>query len=142
MSSALGTPASDSKLAEKLPLRILLADDNLINQKVGLQALKYLGYRADVANNGLEVLDLLNRQTYDAILMDMQMPKMDGVEATRRICQKWRPPERPRIIAVTSNTMQEHKDLCLQAGMDDYLSKPLRLDELSQALSRCQPREL
>ncbi|HEY9875291.1 MAG TPA: response regulator [Candidatus Obscuribacterales bacterium] len=129
---------SDSKLGERLPLRILVAEDNLVNQKLLLQVLKRLGYSADIANNGLEVIELLHRQPYDVILMDVQMPEMDGIEATRRICLEWGSEKRPRIIAVTANTVNGHREMCLEAGMDDYLSKPLRKEELCQALAKCQ----
>jgi PAS domain S-box-containing protein len=135
------SPAT-AKLAESLPLRILLAEDNVVNQKVAIQLLKRLGYRADVVGNGCEALEALCHVPYDVVLMDMQMPEMDGIEATRRIIQKWQPAERPRIIALTANAMQGDRELCLEAGMDDYLSKPIRLDNLVQALSKCQARSL
>ncbi|HEY9907957.1 MAG TPA: response regulator, partial [Thermosynechococcaceae cyanobacterium] len=121
------------------PLRILLAEDHPVNQKMALMMLQRLGYRADVAGNGLEVLEALQRQPYDVVLMDVQMPEMDGLEATRWICQKWPPLGRPRIIAMTANAMQGDREQCLQAGMDDYVSKPVRIQELAAALSQCQP---
>ncbi|OCQ99703.1 multi-sensor hybrid histidine kinase [Oscillatoriales cyanobacterium USR001] len=126
-------------LADKLPLRILLADDHLVNQKVALQILQRMGYRADVAGNGKEVLDALNRLHYDVVLMDVQMPEMDGLEASRRICAQWPPGSRPRIIAMTANAMQGDREECLAAGMDDYVSKPIRKTELVKALSQCKP---
>ncbi|MCZ0904312.1 response regulator, partial [Microcoleus sp. HI-ES] len=129
----------DIKLAQRLPLRILLAEDHLVNQKVALLLLERLGYRADVAANGLEVLEALNRQPYDLVLMDVQMPEMDGLEASRRICQEWPAHARPRIIAMTANAMQGDRELCLDAGMNDYISKPIRVDTLIQALSQCPP---
>jgi PAS domain S-box-containing protein len=129
----------DWRMAERLPLRLLLAEDNVVNQKVALLTLARLGYRADVAGNGLEVLDALARQPYDLIFMDVQMPELDGLEATRRICQGWPPAERPRIIAMTANAMQGDRDLCLAAGMDDYISKPVRIEELIMALERSIP---
>jgi CheY-like chemotaxis protein len=119
------------------PLRILLAEDNVVNQKVALHLLRSLGYQADVASNGLEVLAALNRQAYDVVLMDVQMPKMDGLATTRHICQESFSTPRPRIIAMTANAMQGDREECLKAGMDDYLSKPIRMEELSQALRRC-----
>ena len=139
-SSRSSVPQINRHLAEELPLRILLADDNIVNQKVALHILKTMGYEADVANNGLEVLEALHHHSYDVVLMDMQMPEMDGLEATRRICQEWAPVARPRIIAMTANAMQGDKEECLNAGMDDYLSKPIRIDDLVQALSKCQPK--
>ncbi|MEG4503764.1 PAS domain S-box protein [Microcoleus sp. F8_C2] len=131
----------DMKLAQRLPLRILLAEDHLVNQKVALLLLERLGYRADIAANGLEVLESLNRQPYDVVLMDVQMPEMDGLEATRRICQEWPAHTRPRIIAMTANAMQDDRQVCLDAGMNDYISKPIRVDALIQALSQCPPSQ-
>jgi len=139
-------PASpfDAGMAQRLPLRILVAEDNVINQQVALSFLERLGYLADVAANGLEVLSSLRRQPYDVVLMDVQMPEMDGLEATRRI-RKLSPAElaaeaQPRIIAMTANALKEDCDICLAAGMDDYLSKPIQARELVSALKRCQSR--
>jgi signal transduction histidine kinase/CheY-like chemotaxis protein/HPt (histidine-containing phosphotransfer) domain-containing protein len=126
----------DSTLAERYPLRILLAEDHPVNQKLILALLARMGYRAEVANNGLEVLAALQRHEYDVVLMDVQMPEMDGLEAARRICRQWAPAKRPRIVAVTANTMRGDCDDCLAAGMDDYLGKPLKVEELQQALVR------
>jgi CheY-like chemotaxis protein len=126
-------------MAQRLPLTILLAEDNVVNQKVGLYLLQQLGYRADVVSNGLEVLEALYRQPYDVILMDVQMPQLDGLATTRRICEEWSPPQRPYIIALTANAMQGDNEMCRAAGMNDYISKPIRLQELVHALSRCQP---
>ncbi|MGF1517180.1 MAG: response regulator [Nodosilinea sp.] len=123
----------DTTLGERYPKRILLAEDNVVNQKVALQILRRLGYRADVAANGLEVLTAIEQQPYDLVLMDVQMPEMDGLEATRQIVQRW-PGDRPRIVAITANAMQGDRDQCLQAGMDDYISKPIRIDELTRIL--------
>jgi signal transduction histidine kinase/ligand-binding sensor domain-containing protein/DNA-binding response OmpR family regulator len=134
----------DAGMGLRLPLRILVAEDNVINQQVALSFLERLGYRADVAANGLEVLEALRRQPYDAVLMDVQMPEMDGLEATRCIRQL-SPPElaaeaQPRIIAMTANALKEDCDICLEAGMDDYLSKPIQIEEMVNALNKCQPR--
>ncbi|MDJ0796069.1 MAG: response regulator [Calothrix sp. MO_167.B12] len=118
-------------------LRILLAEDNVVNQKVALLTLEKLGYRADVAGNGIEVLQALHRQPYDVVFMDVQMPEMDGLTATKQICKQWIT-SRPRIIAMTANAMQGDREICLNAGMDDYISKPIRVEELKQALSQCQ----
>lgn len=131
-------PQIDPHLAQRVPLRILLAEDNVVNQQVGLHLLQRMGYRADVVSNGLEVLEALRRQSYDVVLMDVQMPEMDGLTATERICQDWSPGERPRIIAMTANAMQGDRELCLQAGMDDYVSKPIRVEELARALTQSQ----
>ncbi len=128
----------DPTMGERLPLKILVAEDNPVNQKVADNILKRLGYRADMAGNGLEVLQALRRQCYDVVLMDVQMPEMDGLTATRRICQQWTEDERPRIIAVTANAMQDDREACLEAGMEDYISKPIRVEELIIALSNSQ----
>jgi PAS domain S-box-containing protein len=135
-SSQAKPPAIDLHLAEKLPLRILLAEDTVVNQKVALLMLKKIGYRADVVANGLEVLAALQRQPYDLVLMDVQMPEMDGLETTQRICHQWNAQERPYIIAMTANAMLGDKEICLGAGMDDYISKPVQIENLYQALSR------
>ncbi len=119
-------------------LRILLAEDNVVNQKVALLTLEKIGYRADIASNGLEVLEALHRQPYDVVFMDVQMPEMDGLTATQEIAKQWSSSSRPRIIAMTANAMQGDREKCLQAGMDDYISKPIRFEELKQALSQCQ----
>jgi CheY-like chemotaxis protein len=128
----------DADMAKRIPLRILLAEDNIVNQKVALRILDRMGYRADVANNGLEVLEALQRLSYDVILMDVQMPEMDGLEATRQICKKYAESlhlNKPRVIAMTANAMQGDREICLAAGMDDYITKPIRLEELIKALS-------
>lgn len=135
------SPDIDPYFAQQLPLRILLAEDNVVNQQVGLQILQRLGYRADVAGNGLEVLEALRRQFYDLVLMDVQMPEMDGLTATAKIINEWSQQERPRIIAMTANAMQGDREMCLKAGMDDYISKPIRVEELARALSQCQPQQ-
>jgi PAS domain S-box-containing protein len=123
----------------KHPERVLIAEDNAVNQKVALFILAKLGYRADVAADGKEVLAALGRQPYDIILMDVHMPEMDGLEATRRI-RKQDAPDRPWIIALTANAMYGDRELCLAAGMDDYISKPIKPEEMATALSRAKPR--
>jgi CheY-like chemotaxis protein/HPt (histidine-containing phosphotransfer) domain-containing protein len=127
------------RLAERVPLRILVAEDNVVNQQLALLTLQKLGYRAEVTANGLETLQALEREPYDVVLMDVQMPTMDGLEATRRIHQRWPEAQRPHIIAATASALQEEREACLAAGMDDYLSKPIRVDELAAALRRCRP---
>jgi PAS domain S-box-containing protein len=129
-------PQIDRQLAARLPLRLLVAEDNAVNQKLALQLLARMGYRADVAGNGLEVLQALERQVYDIVLLDVQMPEMDGLEAARRICARWPAGQRPRIIAMTASAMQGDREACLAAGMDDYISKPVHVPELEAALQR------
>jgi PAS domain S-box-containing protein len=119
-------------------LEILIAEDNAVNQRLALLMLDRLGYRADVVSNGAEALEALERRRYDVVLMDVQMPEVDGLEATRRIHERWAL-SRPRIIAVTAGAMSEERDRCLAAGMDDYLSKPIRIEELSAALGALRP---
>jgi CheY-like chemotaxis protein len=119
-------------------LRILLAEDNAVNQKLALRLLERLGYQADLAENGREVLDALERQTYDVILMDVQMPELDGLDATRRIRESRTPGDQPHIVAMTANAMREDRDACIEAGMDDYVAKPIRPDELAAALQRAR----
>jgi CheY-like chemotaxis protein len=125
----------DTEMARNHPLRLLLAEDNAVNQKLALRLLQQMGYRADVASNGLEAVESLERQTYDVVLMDVQMPEMDGLDATRAI-RKLKVPRQPRIVAMTANAMQGDREMCIAAGMDDYISKPIRVAELSEALLR------
>ncbi len=128
--------AIDRTMAQRIPLNLLLVEDNIINQKVAIKLLSQMGYRADVAANGLEAIDAVQRQPYDLLLMDVHMPEMDGLEASRRLNAMYPGPERPRIIAMTANAMQGDREECLAAGMDDYLSKPIRIEELCQILEK------
>lgn len=130
---------SDTTLATERPLRILLAEDNLINQKVGVAQLRRMGYHPDVAANGLEALAAVHRQIYDVILMDVQMPEMDGLEASRRIIQEFDAARRPRLIALTANVFKRDQDACMAAGMDGFLSKPLDVAQLREILLDCHP---
>jgi CheY-like chemotaxis protein/HPt (histidine-containing phosphotransfer) domain-containing protein len=134
-------PVSDGKHVRST-LRILLAEDNAMNQKVALRLLERLGYHADVAVNGLEAIAALERQPYDVVLMDMQMPELDGLDATRRICEQWPPETRPHIVAMTANALPEDREACFAAGMNDYVAKPIRSEELAAALKRVKPRSL
>ena len=127
----------DPEMARRHPLRILLAEDNIVNQKVALRILGQLGYRADLAANGLEAIDAVERQPYDVVLMDVQMPELDGFEASREINRRWPGEHRPRLVAMTANAMQGDRELCVAAGMDDYVAKPVRVEELVAALERC-----
>ncbi len=126
----------DSTLGERIPLRILLAEDNTVNQKLALKILERMGYRADVAANGLEVLESLKRQHYDLVFMDVQMPEMDGLEATRRIRSTFAPDKQPHIVAMTANAMQGDREACLAAGMNDYVSKPIQVKELQKSIEK------
>jgi PAS domain S-box-containing protein len=123
------------------PLRILLAEDNVSSQKVALQILKRLGYSADTVANGIEALQALERQPYDIILMDVRMPDMDGLEATRIIRQRW-PEKGPKIVAITAYALQGDKEKCIEAGMDDYVSKPIRMEELAEVLRKYKATEI
>jgi PAS domain S-box-containing protein len=135
-----GKQRMDPEMAARHPLRILLAEDNVVNQKLALRLLQGMGYRADVAANGLEAIESIGRQPYDLVLMDVQMPEMDGLEASREINRRWDNARRPRIVAMTANAMQGDRELCLAAGMDDYLTKPIRLNDLVAALYRARAR--
>ncbi|AFY71022.1 multi-sensor hybrid histidine kinase [Thalassoporum mexicanum PCC 7367] len=125
-------------LATDLPLRILLAEDNLVNQKVALNMFKRLGYRADVVANGLEAVTTVQQLHYDVVFMDMQMPEMDGLEATRSLRQQTGRQDYPWIIAMTANALKGDRQRCLDAGMNDYISKPVYLEAIIEALYRFQ----
>jgi GAF domain-containing protein/DNA-binding response OmpR family regulator len=128
-------PAGDPGLAERHPLRLLLAEDNAVNRKVAIRLLANMGYSADVAENGLQAIQALEAKEFDVVLMDVQMPELDGLEATRQIRARW--PDRPvHIVAMTANAMAGDRDLCIAAGMNDYVSKPIRPAELAEALAR------
>jgi signal transduction histidine kinase/ActR/RegA family two-component response regulator len=124
----------DQQVANPLPLRIMVADDNPVNQTVILRILERLGYQADVASNGVQVLHLLHQHSYDLVLMDVQMPEMDGLSTTQQIRQQWS--NGPKIIALTAEAIAGDREKCLAAGMDDYLSKPIRLEDLQAVLQR------
>ena len=128
--------AFDEKLSQRLPFKILLAEDVPVNQKVMLRILQRLGYLADLANNGQEVLEALQRQHYDVILMDLQMPKLDGLETARLICTQKPPEDVPWMIALTANATPGARQACLDAGMKDYISKPIRIEKLIGALKK------
>ena len=124
----------DANLASHCPLRILVAEDNPVNQRVIGMMLRQLGYQALIVSNGFEALDALDQATYDLVLLDVQMPGMDGLEAAIRICEKFPSVHRPQLMALTANAMLEDRETCLAAGMDGYLSKPILLDKLATTL--------
>jgi CheY-like chemotaxis protein len=124
------------RLAMEFPLDVLLAEDNAVNQKVALRFLERLGYRADTVSNGLEALTTLEARHYHLVLMDLQMPEMDGLEASRQIRRRLSGDRQPKIIALTANAMQGDRQRCLDAGMDDYISKPVKLHEIETAIRR------
>jgi signal transduction histidine kinase len=128
-------PVFDITLASRLPLRLLLADDNHINLKVGQRFLEKMGYGVEMVTNGLEVLHALEKDPYDIVFLDVQMPEMDGYETARRICQKWGQ-RRPKLIAITGNALHGDREKCLEAGMDDYITKPIQAKEMETILLR------
>ncbi|HTO04563.1 MAG TPA: response regulator, partial [Opitutus sp.] len=123
-------------LAAEIPLDVLLAEDNTVNQKVALRFLERLGYRADTVSNGLEALTTLEARHYHLVLMDLQMPEMDGLEASRQIRRRLSADRQPKIIALTANAMHGDRQRCMEAGMDDYISKPVKLHEIESAIRR------
>jgi CheY-like chemotaxis protein/HPt (histidine-containing phosphotransfer) domain-containing protein len=123
-------------LATKIPLRVLVAEDNIINQKLILRILEHMGYVPDVVVTGIDVLDSLRRKKYNLIFMDVQMPEMDGLEATKHILEKYNEKDRPKIIAMTANAMQGDREICLSAGMDDYISKPILIEEVQSVIEK------
>ena len=133
--------ATPGLFAETYPLHILLAEDNVVNQKVALRFLERLGYRADAVANGLEAVAAIEQRAYQLVLMDLQMPEMDGLEATRQIRQRIARIRQPRIVALTANALVGDRELCLAAGMDDYITKPMKLNEIEDSIRRLFPKE-
>ena len=129
-----------ARLAEEIPLKVLLAEDNAVNQKVAVGLLNRLGYRTDVVANGLLAIAALQKQRYDVVFMDLQMPYMDGLEASRQIRREFPPARQPKIVAITANAMQGDRDLCVVAGMDDYIAKPVKLNEIAAVIRRLFPK--
>jgi CheY-like chemotaxis protein len=132
---AADRPTVDAELAARHPLRILLAEDNPVNQKLAIRLLAQMGYSTDVANNGLEALAALEAKPFDVILMDVQMPELDGLETTRRIRADRGAAAGPWIVAMTANALAGDRELCIAAGMNDYVSKPIRPAALATALA-------
>jgi two-component system sensor histidine kinase/response regulator len=147
---ALGQKSSDMAAVERFPtqscgasqscLRVLLAEDNMVNQRLAMRLLQKHGHHVTVVGNGLEALTALAEYAFDLVLMDVQMPEMDGFEATRliRISEQQRGGRTP-IIAMTAHAMKGDRERCLAAGMDDYLTKPIHMEELFDAIARCLP---
>ena len=133
--------AFDAKLGERNPQTMLLVEDNIVNQKVAIKLLEKFGYRVDVAGNGLEAIQALERQHYSVVFMDIQMPEMDGEEATRIIREKWPVKEHPWIIAMTAHALEGDREHFLSIEMDDYISKPLDVKELFRVLERMPKRK-
>jgi PAS domain S-box-containing protein len=134
------TATRDRPVGEDIPLEVLLAEDNAVNQKVALRLLERLGYRADAVANGLEAVTTLENRRYDLVLMDLQMPEMDGLEATRQIRRRLPPARQPKIIALTANAMQGDRELCVGAGMDDYITKPVKIHDIAETIRRHFPQ--
>ena len=132
---------ADPTMASRFPLKILVAEDNAINQQVIKRVLLQHGYASDLAVDGREAIGAVERQRYDVVFMDVQMPGIDGLEATRRICEMLAPSERPYIVALTANAMKEDREACVAAGMEDYLSKPIRQTEIKTVLERAIARQ-
>lgn len=137
--STAKTVSIDKTLGENFPLKILVAEDNLVNQQLTEQWLNQMGYMPEIVSNGCEAIEALEKQSYDVIFMDVHMPKMDGITATNKICEQWPAAQRPKIIALTANAMQGDSKQCLDAGMDDYISKPIQLDTLMCVLRQVPP---
>ena len=140
--TASGPPAAaalDPGLGRAHPLRILVVDDNAVNQKVAGRILERLGYRADLAADGHEALEAMRRRDYDLVLLDVQMPGMDGLEVARQVHAEWPPGRRPRLVALTADAMPGERERCLVAGMDDFVAKPVHVQEIQAALLRCPP---
>ena len=132
-------PDFDLQMARRHPLRILLAEDSLVNIKITLWFLRKLGYHADVAFNGIEVIDALKRRSYDVILMDAEMPEMDGRQAAMLIRKTFPSNEQPNIIAMTANVQHGDREEYLSIGMNDYVAKPLKMEDLIRVLSASKP---
>lgn len=135
----VGDMDNHAVIGSRHPLRILLVEDNQVNQKVGLYLLERLGYRTALASSGREALNMLRQKIYDVVFMDVQMAEMDGLETTRIIRQEWESERQPRIIALTAAAMLGDKAQCFEAGMNDFISKPIRLPDLAKALLNSQP---
>ena len=135
VSAIASSPKAIKKLSRVLPLRILIAEDNFVNQKLLVMMLKMLGYKADAVNDGDEVLKRVQKKNYDLLLLDIQMPKLDGVETVQELI-KMPLKNMPRIIAITAYAMEGDRERYLSVGMNGYLSKPFRMEELVNEMKR------
>jgi len=130
-------PDDSQKLSEKIPLSILLAEDSVVNQILASKMLKKLGYEdVDIASDGLEVIENMRKKRYDLVFMDVQMPRMDGLEASQQILKTWSGEEAPLIVALTANALPEDRERCIDAGMKDYVAKPFKLDDLRNIIGK------
>jgi CheY-like chemotaxis protein len=134
--SGSSAPGNSDIGTAQASIRVLLAEDNVVNQRVILRQLQKLGYSPDLVPNGREVIEAISRVPYDIVLMDCQMPEMDGYEACRELRRKQAPLHSTVVIAMTAGAMEEDRKRCFESGMDDYISKPVQLDQLAQVLSR------
>lgn len=130
----------DTTFSQQCPVKIMIAEDNLVNQKIAEKLFKKLGYQVNIVNNGIEALDSLKQEMYDVIFMDIQMPELDGIETTKAIYQEWGETNRPYIIALTANAMPSDRDKCLSVGMDDYISKPVKIEKIVESIQLLQQR--
>jgi CheY-like chemotaxis protein len=126
----------DQGLGQRLPLKILIAEDNIVNQKLAISLLNMMGYRVDSVMNGKEVLDILGEKDFDIIFMDIQMPEMNGIEATIRIFETIPVEKQPLVIAITANAMVGDREKCLEVGMVDYMAKPIKIAELQKMIEK------
>jgi CheY-like chemotaxis protein len=132
-------PEFDVQMARRHPLRILLAEDSMVNMKIALWFLRKIGYHADVVFNGIEVIDALKRRSYDVILMDAEMPEMDGRQATMLVRRDFPSDQQPNIIAMTANTKPGDREEYLSIGMNDYITKPITMEAIIRVLLACKP---
>ena len=139
LEEAHNLPHFDVQMARLHPLRILLAEDSLVNIKIVLWFLRKLGYRADVAFNGIEVIDALKRRSYDVVLMDAEMPEMDGRQATMLIRKDFPSDQQPNFIAMTANEQHGDREEYLSLGMNDYIAKPIKMEDIIRALMASKP---
>ncbi|MFM7407386.1 MAG: response regulator [Cuspidothrix sp.] len=130
----------NENLSDYLPLKILIVEDNKVNQKIADKLFQKLGYPVIIVNNGVEALNVLKQEMYDVVFMDIQMPELDGIETTKAIYQEWGETNRPYIIAMTANAMPSDREQCLSVGMDDYISKPIKIEAIVASIQLLRQR--